>query len=132
MFLETVVEEEWFVFEEFLCSEGLANSRSSFSKVGETNVEQMTLGGLEEWNRSWQSKEGMSGQFGRPNPPETIDRILSRAWPLQQIPARFSDYARVRARCSEKYRIFDPGRIQAYLFVIFDFLIVLGLYFRLF
>ena len=47
MFLKAVVEDEWFVFEEFLYSYGRENSRSSFSQVGETNAKQMALGGLE-------------------------------------------------------------------------------------
>ena len=84
IFLEAVVEDEWFVFEEFLFLEGPENSRSSFLQVGETNAEQMALGGLEKWNQSWQSKGGESGQFGWPIPPEMVDQIFSRSWPLQR------------------------------------------------
>ena len=50
--MEAVVEDEWLVFEEFLYSKGPENSRLSFSQVGETNAEQMALGGLEKWDRS--------------------------------------------------------------------------------
>ena len=61
MFLEAIVEDEWFVFEKFLYSERPTNLRSSFWQVGETNAEQMALGGLEKWNPGWQSKGGELG-----------------------------------------------------------------------
>ena len=52
MFLEADVEYEWFVFDKFLYLKGPENSRSSFLQVGETNAEQMALGGLAKLDRN--------------------------------------------------------------------------------
>ena len=42
----------YYLSEEPMYPNVLANSRSSFSQVGETNVEQVALDYMEKWNRN--------------------------------------------------------------------------------
>ena len=84
MFLEADVEYEWFVFDKFLYLKGPENSRSSFLQVGETNAEQMALGGLAKLDRNWWSKEGEV----RPFRSTESSRII---WPKISGPNRCSE-----------------------------------------
>ena len=126
------MEDEWLVFGEFLYSKGLKNSRSSFSQVGETNMEQMALGGLAKSDRSWKKQGGKIRPF-RSTKSSRISLLVVlgtvRCNKIQLAAATRLEFCSLQRMITQ---ISTQDDFRLYYFVHFEFLIILGLYFKIF